>query len=67
MATLSENHRWTREANLANHENSRGLREALEERDRDLRAIPATARIYDAFEARIAEDRARQLATEFAE
>lgn len=41
-----------------------GLREALEARDRDLRAIPATATIYDAFEARIADARARQLATD---
>ena len=41
-----------------------GLREALAARDRDLRAIPATAKIYDAFEAQIADARARQLATD---
>ena len=41
-----------------------GLREALAARDRDLRAIPATARIYVAFETQIADARARQLATD---
>jgi hypothetical protein len=41
-----------------------GLREALAARDRDLRAMPATAKIYDAFEAQIADARARQSATD---
>jgi hypothetical protein len=41
-----------------------GLREALAARDRDLRAMPATAKIYNAFEAQIADARARQLATD---
>ena len=41
-----------------------GLREALAARDRDLRAIPATAKIYDAFEAQIADARAKQSATD---
>ena len=40
------------------------LREALEARDRDLRAMPATAKLYDAFEGQIADARARQLATD---
>ena len=41
-----------------------GLREALAARDRDLRAMPATAKLYDAFETQIADARARQLATD---
>lgn len=40
------------------------LREALDARDRDLRAMPATARLYDAFETQIADARTRQLATD---
>ena len=40
------------------------LREALAARDRDLRAMPATAKLYDAFETQIADARAKQLATD---
>ena len=40
------------------------LREAIAARDRDLRAMPETAALYDAFEARIADARTKQLATD---
>jgi hypothetical protein len=39
------------------------LREALDARDRDLRALPAAAPLFAAFDAQIAEARERQLGT----
>ncbi len=39
------------------------LRDAVEQRDRDLRALPAAARLYAAFDAQVGGARANQLAT----
>ena len=65
MATLSEiTDGHSKRISRLTQRREDGLREALAARDRDLRAMPATAKIYGAFEAQIAEARARQLATE---
>jgi len=48
---------------LAQHRDAR-LRGAADARDRDLRALPAAARLYEAFDAQIADARSRQITTD---
>lgn len=40
------------------------LREAIDARDRDLRALPGAAALYDAFDAQLAEAKRRQMTTD---
>jgi hypothetical protein len=65
MATLSEitEGHSKRISKITQRRDAR-LREAVDARDRDLRALPAAGRLFDAFDTQIAETRDRQAATD---
>jgi hypothetical protein len=65
MATLSEvTQAHSLRINAITRAREEGFRRASAERDDQLRAIPAAARLYDAFDAQVTEARSRQSATE---
>ena len=65
MPTLNEiSEAHSRRISLISQTRDARLRDAADTRDRNLRVIPAAAKLYDAFDSDVGDARARQIATD---